>query len=103
MLSEAGTVDDYLKTVWDRIRSAGDLILEMRREKKILAERLSDLEGQFLIVKSEMNEREQELKRLRAERAQLLSGNGNMGFTEDERATLRTKIHDVISKINSHL
>lgn len=103
MLAESTPADDYLRTLWERVRVAGELIQELRVAKKSLGERVVDLEKELLTVKSEIQQREQELKRIRAERDQLLSAGGNMGFTEDERTKLKVKIHGLISKINSHL
>jgi ElaB/YqjD/DUF883 family membrane-anchored ribosome-binding protein len=79
------------------------MIRELRGEKLELHSRIDALERELNAARDEMLQREQELKRLRGERAQLLSSTGNTGFTEEERAALRGKIHDIISKINSHL
>ncbi len=100
---EQNSVEDYLKTLWDRVRTAGEMIRELRGEKERLGSRVSELERDLSSLRSEILERDQELKRLRAERAHLLSANGNTGFTEEERESLRAKIHEIISKINSHL
>jgi chromosome segregation ATPase len=103
VLREQNSIEDYLKTLWDRVHVAGEMIRELRGEKLELHSRIDALERELNAAREEMLQREQELKRLRAERAQLLSSTGNTGFTDEERAALRGKIHDIISKINSHL
>lgn len=103
VLREQSSIEDYLKTLWDRVHAAGEMIRELRGEKQELHSRIGSLERELGAIREEMQQREQELKRLRGERAQLLNAGGNTGFTEEERAALRVKIHDIISKINSHL
>ena len=103
VLREQSSIEDYLKTLWDRVHAAGEMIRELRGEKHELHSRIEALERDLNAARDEMRQHEQELKRLRGERAQLLSASGNTGFSEEERAALRVKIHDIISKINSHL
>ena len=103
VLSEPSTVEDFLKTLWERVRSAGEMIHDLRGDKQKLAGRVTELEQEVMTLRSEMQQRDHELKRLRAERTHLLSADGNAGFTVEERETLKVKIHDIISKINSHL
>ncbi len=96
-------LDDSFKSLWEKIQTATGLIQELRTEKRLLRDRVAELDGHLTSLRSELQHREGELKRLRTEHAQLLSGNGNIGFTEDERETLKLKIRGLISKINSHL
>jgi len=103
VLREQNSIEDYLKTLWDRVHAAGELIRQLRGEKHELHSRIDALERDLNTAREGMRQHEQELKRLRGERTQLLSAGGNTGFTEEERAALRGKIHDIISKINSHL
>ena len=103
VLREQSTVEDYLKMLWERVRTAGELIRDLRNEKDGLAERCAAAEKDLSVIRVELQQRDQELKRLRTERAQLLSADGNSGFTADEREALRARIHEIISKINSHL
>ena len=103
VIKDGGVLDEYMKGLWDRVQAAGELITELRSVKKELSERVESLQSELITLRTEFQQREQDLKRLRAERAQILSSDGKTGFTEEERETLRARIHELISKINSHL
>jgi hypothetical protein len=47
--------------------------------------------------------RDQELKKLRAEHSQLLNAGDSKALTSEEKENLKNKIRDLIAKINSHL
>jgi chromosome segregation ATPase len=103
VLREPGTVEDFLRTLWERVRMAGETIRDLRSDKHNLTARIGEIENELSKLQAEMQQKDQELKRLRTERAHLLSADGNAGFTEEEKETLRARIHEIISKINSHL
>jgi|ERR1041385_167466 peptidoglycan hydrolase CwlO-like protein len=103
VLKNADMLEEALKAVWDKVRAAGDLIGQLREEKKSLAVRSNDLEKELLALRSELANREQELKRARAEYAQLVSSNGHNVLSDDEKENLKNKIRDLLAKINSHL
>ena len=103
VVEEMSTLDSVLKSFWDKVHSASELIQQLREEKKILKERSEELEQQVSSLRQEVVTRDHELKRLRAEHAQLLSANGNNTFTPQEREEMKSRVRDIISKINSYL
>ncbi len=103
MSKEVNTLDEALKSVWDKIRLATHLISQLREEKQILSARVDELERQMTLLRSDLSMKDQELKRLRAEHSQLLNANGQQRFTEEEKENIKSKIRDLISKINSYL
>ena len=96
-------MEEALKSVWDKIRLAAHLITQLREEKRVLSTRVADLERQVGSLRSEAQNRDQELKRLRSEHSQLLNANGQKSFTAEEKETIRIRIRELISKINSYL
>ncbi len=100
---DGNALDESLKSVWDKIRLASQLINQLRDEKRKLNVRVDDLERQVASLRSEALSRDQELKRLRAEHVQLLNANGHQSFTDEDKDNLKGKIRDLISKINSYL
>ena len=83
------------------------LITQLRQEKESLSVRAAELGGEAERLRTELSEREQELKRLRAEHTQLVNARNGAGsrdaITAEEREMLKGRIRELIAKINSHL
>lgn len=103
MLKDSRDPDDVLKPVWERIRLATDLISQLRDEKRILTSQAQDLERQVAALRSEIDLRDNEIKRLRSEHAQMSRSEGRQGFSDEEKEAIKSRIRDLISKINSYL
>jgi chromosome segregation ATPase len=100
---DLGSLELALKTMWEKARAAADMIARLQSERTELQSSLRELEKSVSALRSEMLTKEQELKRLRAEHAQLSNLDGRNVFSEEEKEMFRGKIKDLISKINSHL
>ena len=103
MPKDVTALDEALKSVWDKVRMATQLISQLRDEKRIAASRTEDLERQVTSLRAEIQARDQEIKRLRAEHSQLVNANGQQSFSEEEKGAIKDRIRDLISKINSYL
>jgi chromosome segregation ATPase len=102
-VKDLGSLELALKTMWEKARAAADMIARLQSEKSELQITLRELERSASGLRSEMTAKDQELKRLRAEHAQLSNLDAKNVFSEEEKEMFRTKIRDMISKINSHL
>ena len=104
---DAEAVESVLKAFWERARTAAMLITQLRQDKQSLEERTAGLESEAGRLRAELAEREQDLKRLRAEHAQLVNARGANGsrdtFTAEEREVLKSRVRELLAKINSHL
>ncbi|HZY11074.1 MAG TPA: hypothetical protein VFF29_07960 [Bacteroidota bacterium] len=98
-----GVLENVFKTAWEKVRAATELINRLRNEQLQLTKRVSDLEDEVRSLHADITNKEQELKRLRLERSQMMNTNDQTSFSEDERENLKNKIRDLIAKINSHL
>ncbi len=98
-----GTVESLLKSFWEKIHVAADLIHSLRQENRGLGERLSMAEKELKALRLEMATKEQELKRLRAEQAQMMNSDGHEYFSDEEKEILKGRIRELIAKINTHL
>ena len=96
-------LDESLKSFWEKVQLAAQIIRRLREDRKILDVRVNELEQQVESLRSEVVTRDHELKRLRSEHAHLLNSNGDSGFTQEEKENIKAKIRDLISKINSYL
>jgi len=97
---DANNIETTLKAFWDKVRAASELIDRLRKEKQSMGERLSGMGQEILSLQNELQEKDQELKRLKS---QLASSSGSDFFTEEEKEGLKIKIRYLMAKINSHL
>ena len=103
MPKDETTLDEMLKSVWDKVRLATHLISQLRDEKRVIASRAEDFEHQVTSLRAEIQTKDHEMKRLRAEHAQLVNANGQQSFRDEEKEAIKSRIRDLISKINSYL
>ena len=92
------------KQLWERIRATTEFISQLRERNQKYQGQIERLESDVVRMRSELNQREQELKRLKLDHAQL-SGSlrDNNVLTSEEKESLKNRIKDLIAKINSHL
>ena len=100
---ESKTFDDALRTLWDKVKEAADMITELKRERQQLHTRLTSVETELSDIRAELTNKEQEIKRLKGELAHSANSNGTGAFSTEEKEVLKNKIRDLIAKINSHL
>jgi hypothetical protein len=93
---------DSIQELWTKARRVSDLLLQVRAENTQMQARNAELERSEREVKSRLEQREQELHKLRIEYVQLQS-NGSSVYSKEEKDELKTKIKELISKINSRL
>jgi chromosome segregation ATPase len=102
-IGDVGKLEDSLKILWDKIRSSTAIISSSRDENKSLADRISNLEKEISSLKTELYTKEQDLKRSKLEHAQLQNTSNTDIFTTEEKENLKTRIREIIAKINSYL
>jgi chromosome segregation ATPase len=109
-LMDAGTtekkdlrqLEESLQLLWEKARRVSDLILRLKAENKELQGRVSSLELKERGCVEELQNREQMLKEVRAQLAQMQS-NGKSLFSKEELETLKIRLKELIFKINSRL
>ncbi|HUN66939.1 MAG TPA: hypothetical protein VMW43_12660 [Bacteroidota bacterium] len=75
----------------------------MQEAERASREKILNLEGEVRALKNDIVVREQEIKRLRIENAQLSSADGQQAFSASERDILKERVRELIAKINSYL
>jgi chromosome segregation ATPase len=103
VLKDVKPVEEAVRTLWDKIRTATELISRLKQERSTLQHRVSALEQELSSLRSALSSKEQELKKVRSDYSQSLQGANVLGASEEEREILKNRIHDLIAKINSHL
>lgn len=97
------TLEIALRQMWEKVRTAGETLSKLQGENKDLTERNSEIDRQLAALRIDLAGKEQELKRLKAEHTQLLSTNGKGSLSDLEKENLKSKIRELIAKINSHI
>jgi SMC interacting uncharacterized protein involved in chromosome segregation len=102
-VDEVVRIETILRDLWEKLRSSARNIHDLREERNALRDKVSFLEQELEHHKVGIQKKETEIKALRAEHLQLVNSNGKNALTEEEREFLKTKIRDLIVKINSYL
>ncbi|HEY6952418.1 MAG TPA: hypothetical protein VI758_08410 [Bacteroidota bacterium] len=91
-----------IQDLWAKARRVSDMLLQVRAENARLKTRVAELEQSERDVRARLEQREQDLHKLKMEVVQLQS-NGSSIYSKEEKDELKTKIKELISKINSRL
>lgn len=102
-VKDARPLDEALRILWQRIRTATESLARLREENSSMRQLLQDMERQVASLRGEGLRKDEELKRLRAEQVHARSNDGSSGFAPEEKEILKARIREMIAKINSHL
>ena len=95
-------LEGSLQSLWEKARLVSDLILRLKAENKELQGRLSSLELKERRWAEELRQREQEMEEVRAQLAHEQS-NGHSLFSKEESEALKSRLKELIVRINSRL
>jgi chromosome segregation ATPase len=91
-----------IQLLWAKARRVAELLVQVRGENTQLKSKVAELERTEREMKVSLEQREQELHKLRIEYLQLQS-NGSSIYSKEEKEELKMKIKELILKINSRL
>lgn len=103
VIIEQKEIEAELKSLWEKIRKASEVIFMLRDENQQLKTQNSELEQKYNELNSNIMAKDQELIRIRSEYSKLASSTGEDTFSSTEKEALKNRITDLIAKINSHL
>ena len=95
-------LEESLQSLWEKARLVSELLLRLKAENKELQGRLSSLELKERRWTDEIRQREQEIKEVHAQLAHEQS-NGRSLFSKEESEALKSRLKELIVKINSRL
>jgi hypothetical protein len=95
-------LEESLQSLWEKARLVSDLLLRLKTENKELQSRISSLELKERRWAEELRQREQEMEEVRAQLAQVQS-KGSSLFSKEELEALKSRLKELIVKINSRL
>jgi chromosome segregation ATPase len=95
-------LEESLQSLWEKARLVSDLLLRLKTENKELKSRVSSLELKERRYSEDLRQRQQEMEEVRAQLAHALSI-GNSLFSKEESEALKSRLKELIVKINSRL
>ena len=95
-------LEESLQSLWEKARLVSDLLLRLKAENKELKSKLSSLEVKERRWAEEIRQCEQESEEVRAQLAHAQS-NGKSLFSKEESEALKSRLKELIVKINSRL
>jgi anion-transporting ArsA/GET3 family ATPase len=95
-------LEDALQILWDKARHVSDAILRLKAENKELQNRILSLELNERRSMEELQRRERELNEIRTQLTQAQS-NGSSLFSKEESEVLKSRLKELIMKINSRV
>jgi chromosome segregation ATPase len=95
-------LEESLHALWDKARYVSDVLLRLKAENKELQSRISSLELKEHRSIEELQHRERDLEEIRTKLAHAQS-NGRSLFSKEESEVLKSRLKELIEKINSRL
>jgi chromosome segregation ATPase len=95
-------LEDSLQKLWEKARLVSDSLLRLKTENQELKNRIVSLESKEQRWTEELQRRERDLEQIRAQLAQAQS-NGSSLFSKEESEALKSRLKELITKINSRL
>lgn len=96
-------IEQVLRIFWEKTRRAAELISQLRETNKQLLISNQNLEQELQKTHLELVGKENEVKKLKQEHAQLQTITSGDVFTISEKDEVKNRIRGLIAKINSHL
>jgi uncharacterized small protein (DUF1192 family) len=91
-----------LQGLWDRVRRAGDMVVQLRSQNADLAERVVFLEQELSRLKAELSTKDEQVKSLteRQDAAQSLS---DRLFSNGDRESIAARAKELLARIEGYL
>lgn len=99
MQSDSGTIDAWLKSLWDRARKAAELISRLRVEKAELQSKVASLEEELGRAKNELAKNEGKMRSLANEN----QGDNRSFMSNGDREQLSARVKELLAKLDGYI
>jgi chromosome segregation ATPase len=100
--TELKSLEDGLRTLWERVRHAGEVIVQLREERVSLHARVHELETQMRGLDRELLKRESQIKEITAQKVVVEPKEGFL-MANGEREALVSRVKDLLARIDAYL
>ena len=97
--ADAKAIDAWLKSLWDKVKKAAELISQLREEKAELQARVASLESDLARIRQQLSKDEDLIQTLSAERGDARQ----QVFTNGEREQLSVRVRDLLAKLDPYI
>ena len=98
LTGDGRSVESALKTLWERVQGAGDLIQQLREERQALLSQVDQLRSEVQHLQQDLSRKEQLMKTMTVSQ-----GQSGAAFANGEREALARKVKDLLAKIDAYL
>jgi uncharacterized coiled-coil DUF342 family protein len=98
LTGDGRSVESALKTLWERVQGAGDLIQQLREERQALLSQVDQLRAEVQHLQQDLSRKEQLMKTMTVSQ-----GQAGAAFANGEREALARKVKDLLAKIDAYL
>ena len=92
-------VEAGLKSLWERVKRAGELINQLRDERSALLARVGTLESEVLRLRQELQKKEDAIKNGRG----AMEAHQNVMFSNGDREALTARVRELLAKLEAYL
>ena len=100
-LKDKNTLDTSLNALWERARSAVELIGRLRGENRVLEERVHELEQRLQSMQQQFRDVEEQLKA--HPQQQVTQGDPQPQFANGDREKLAGRLKEILAKLDAYL
>ena len=100
---DINNIENALKMFWDKAHAFSELLSRHRQERELSRQKHAELEKELESLRTEMQVKNQQLKQIQAEHSRLVHSETGNVLNVEEKEKLKNRIHDLLTKINSHL
>jgi len=98
LTGDGRSVESALKTLWERVQGAGDLIQQLREERQALLSQVDQLRAEVQHLQQDLSRKEQLMKTMTVSQ-----GQAGAALANGEREALARKVKDLLAKIDAYL
>jgi hypothetical protein len=95
-------LEGIFRKLWDHVRKAAELIEHLKNENRALHGTKVQLEEQIAALRTDLVEKKEAPRQVKEQNLQVLSHSNN-SFSDQEKQILKSKIKELITRIDSHL
>jgi len=96
-------VDQALKGLWERVRRAGDIIQQLREERRALLSQVEQLRGDMQHLQEELGRKDQMLRKAQSERAVPATATDAVSLSNGDREAMTRKVKELLQKLDAYL
>ena len=101
--ADVRAVEHALKGLWERVRRAGDIIQQLREERRALLSQVEQLRGDVQHLQEELTHKDQLLRKAQSERAVPATATESVSLSNGDRDLMARKVKELLQKLDAYL